>query len=184
MNQSLNQFPGLTGFWKGFLTWGIIVFILGLLAISASTFTTMLSVVLIGVVIALGGSILLIDTFMSWRSHLSSFLVHLIISLLYLGVGLMLIVNPVLGSASLTLILGVFYILVGISRITYSLSLRVMRWQWSFLNGFVSLLLGILIVTNLSSASLFIIGLIVGIDLLFCGLTYIVMALTARKLGG
>lgn len=172
----------LYSYWGWFLAWGITLLAIGIVAIGAATLTTLLSVILIGFLITISGAVILVDTFTFWWKKWTGFLLHLIMSILYLYVGILLINNPLLGSESLTLLLGIFYILIGVSRITYSLSLRVTRWQWSFLNGFISLLLGILIVTNLPSASLFIIGLFVGIDLVFCGLTYIILALKARKI--
>jgi uncharacterized membrane protein HdeD (DUF308 family) len=163
-----------------FLGWGIALVILGTIAISAATFTTLFSIIFVGTLITICGVIILIDTFAFWWRKWPGFLMHLVMSLLYLYIGIMLINNPIIGSATLTLLLGVFLILIGVSRIIYSLSVRVLRWQWSFINGFISLLLGILIVTNLASASLFIIGLFIGIDLIFCGIAYIMIALGAK----
>lgn len=171
----------LSSYWGWFFTWGILLLILGITAVSAATLTTLISVIFIGFLITLSGAIIFVDTFTFWWKKWTGFFIHLIMSLLYLIAGLMLINNPALGSTTLTLLLGIFYIFVGVSRVTYSLSFKIRRWQWSFLNGFISLLLGILIITNLPSASLFIIGLFVGIDLIFCGFAYIMTALAARK---
>lgn len=171
----------LRSYWGWFFAWGVLLFLLGIIAISAATFTTLISVILIGFFISMSGAIILVDTFTFWWRRWPGFFLHLVMSLLYLYVGLMLINNPIVGSATLTLLLGIFYILIGIARITYSLSIRVIRWQWGFLNGFISLLLGLLIVTNLPSASLLIIGLFVGIDLLFCGIAYMMLAIGARQ---
>jgi uncharacterized membrane protein HdeD (DUF308 family) len=165
-----------------FLAWGVTLLVLGIIAVSAATFTTLLSVIFIGTLIAISGAIILINTFLFWQRKWPGFLLHLVMSLLYLFIGMMLISNPLLGSATLTLFFGVFLLLVGVSRIIYSLSVRVIRWQWSFINGFISLLLGILIITNLPSVSLFMLGLFIGIDLIFCGIAYIMMALGARAL--
>ena len=109
---------------------------------------------------------------------------HLLLGALYFIVGIMLISHPVEGSYSLTLLLGVFYMLVGVTRIIYSISTRLGRWQWSFFNGLLSLVLGILITTHLPTAGLFVIGLFIGIDLIFSGWTYISAALFAKKLVG
>lgn len=165
-----------------FFSWGIALTILGGLAIYAATFTTIASVVFIGFLITLCGSIVLLDTFTFWWGKWSGFLMHMVMSLVYIAVGLMLIENPLLASATLTLILGIFYLFMGLVRISYSLAMRVAKWQWTFVNGFISLLLGILIITNLPSASLFIIGLFVGLDILFIGLVYLMIGLTGRRI--
>lgn len=168
-----------------FLAWGVALFILGLLAVSAATFTTVVSMIFIGLMITFAGAVILVDTFTFWWKRWSGFLIHLVLSLLYIFVGLTLINDPALASTTLTLLLGVFYLCIGVSRIFYALSMRSLaKWQWRFLNGFVSFLLGLLILTNLPAASLFVIGLFVGIDLLFSGIAYIMMAMASRRLLG
>jgi uncharacterized membrane protein HdeD (DUF308 family) len=92
------------------------------------------------------------------------------------------VTTPLVTSVSLTLLLGIFYTIVGISRIAFSSSVRLPQWKWGFSNGLISLLLGILILANWPDSSLYIIGLFVGVDLLFCGLAYVMVALTARSL--
>lgn len=167
--------------WSRFFLWGVALVILGCIAISAAAFTTLLSVVFIGFLIFFAGIVTIVDTFTFWRGKWQGFLLHLLIAILYLAVGLMLINNPVEGSVSLTLLLGVFYILAGIVRILFASTLQAPKWGWGWLNGVVTLILGILIITNWPESSLFIIGLFVGIDLLFFGWAYIMSALAARN---
>jgi uncharacterized membrane protein HdeD (DUF308 family) len=168
--------------WVWFLVWGIALMVLGLIALSNVVATTVVSIVMLGMIILAGGIIVLLNTFTFWWGEWSGFFLHLIISLLYIGVGIMLIKTPVISSVSITLLLGVFYILVGISRIVFSSSIRVPKWKWSLFNGIVTLLLGLLIMTNWPASSLYIIGIIVAIDLIFAGWAYIMTSLTARTL--
>lgn len=167
--------------WGWFFLWGLTLVALGCVAISAATFTTILSVIFIGVVILIAGVVITIDSFTFWWQKWSGFFLHLFMGLLYIATGVILIDTPLLGSIPLTLFLGVFYILVGISRMMYSALLQTPKWGWNFLNGVLSLFLGVLIIAELPNSALFIIGLFVGIDLVFCGLTYIMVALAARS---
>jgi uncharacterized membrane protein HdeD (DUF308 family) len=162
-----------------FFLWGIVLFILGICAISAATFTTFLSVVFIGFMITLAGCVIVLDSFTFWRKQ-KGFLLHLLMGILYVAVGFMLIESPLAGSISLTFLLGVFYLVIGLFRLFHSSSLRAPRWGWNFFNGLISALLGILILMNWPESSLYIIGLFVGIDLLFCGWAYMMAALSAR----
>ncbi|OGT64020.1 MAG: hypothetical protein A3J38_07045 [Gammaproteobacteria bacterium RIFCSPHIGHO2_12_FULL_45_9] len=164
-----------------FFLWGAALIILGLLAISAATLTTLISVLFIGALLLAGGVILVLDAYKFWWGKWSGFFLHLAMGLLYLIAGYMIIKSPEAGSLSITLLLGVFYTLIGIFRITYSVALRMPRWGWSFVSGLVALLLGFLIVANWPASSLYIIGLFVGIDLVFCGWAYVMAALTARQ---
>lgn len=164
-----------------FLILGIALVVLGILAISVSALTTLISVVFIGVMLAIGGVVVIFDTFKFWWGKWSGFFFYLIMGMLYLTVGAMLIRNPILGAVSLTFLLGLFYTGLGIFRIVVSLSLRVPMWGWSFFSGILATFLGILILTNWPKSSLIIIGLFVGIDLLFVGWPYIMLAFSVRK---
>ncbi len=168
--------------WGWFLIWGIVLFILGIIAIGATTFTTLFSVIFLGTLLLLSGIVIIIDAFSFWWHKWSGFFLHLLIGILYGATGVMLIQSPAIASISITLLLGIFYLAVGIFRIIYSLSLRTPRWGWGFFNGLISLLLGILILASWPASGLFIIGLFVGIDLLFCGISYIMTALAAKSL--
>jgi uncharacterized membrane protein HdeD (DUF308 family) len=169
--------------WGWFLLWGVALMGLGIAAVGASVFTTLLSVVFIGVLLVISGVVIMLDSFSFWRTNKTSgFMLHLLMGILYLLVGLWLIKSPVAGSISITLLLGMLYIVVGAVRVIYSLALRMSRWGWSLFSGLVTLLLGILIVANWPVSGLFIIGLFVGIDLIFIGWVYIVGAIASRSL--
>jgi uncharacterized membrane protein HdeD (DUF308 family) len=163
--------------WKWFLLWGVVLVILGALAINAAVFTTAISIVFLGTLIFLSGIIIIIDTFTFWWRRWRGFFLHAIMGALYLAVGTVLIDQPILASVSLTLLLGIFYILLGISRLTYSMVVRLPRCGWHFFNGLISLLLGILILISWPTSGLYIIGLFIGIDLLICGCAYIMASL-------
>ncbi len=165
-----------------FLAWGLALVILGVIAIGAAEFTTVVSVVFLGALIFISGVVITIDTFTFWWRKWGGFFLHLLMGVLCLAAGGMLMKSPILATVSLTLFLGVFYILLGVFRVIYALSLQFPRWGWSLFNGIISLLLGILIMASWPASSLYIIGLFVGIDLLFCGWTYIIASLAARAL--
>jgi uncharacterized membrane protein HdeD (DUF308 family) len=168
--------------WGRFLLWGIVLVILGVVAICASTIATLISVVALGFLIFFAGAVILIDTLTFWWGKWGGFFLHLLAAILYLIVGAILIMNPIEGSISLTLLLGAFYVVIGLYRIFYSTTAQLPRWGWSLFNGIISLLLGILILASWPSSALFIIGLFVGIDLVFAGWTYIMAALAARTI--
>lgn len=169
--------------WAWFFAWGLGLIILGLFAIYYSYIATLITVISLGIVIFLGGLIVLFDTFVFWWGKWAGFFLHLIIALLYLFVGYTLFSGPLAGSVSLTLLLGIFYIVVGLFRIFYSATVRLpRRWGWGLFNGIVALLLGVLILEHWPQSSLFIIGLFVGIDLIVEGWTYVMAALGARAI--
>ena len=168
--------------WAWFLALGILLMVVGAIAISAAAFTTIVSVIFIGVLITIGGVVILLDSFKSWWGKWGGFLLHLLLGILYIAAGTMLINSPIMGSISITLLLGIFYIIVGTSRLVSSSSWKMARWGWGFFNGLITLLLGILILANWPASSLFIIGLFVGIDLFVAGWVYLMIALAAKNL--
>jgi uncharacterized membrane protein HdeD (DUF308 family) len=173
--------PAFRKNWVWFFLWGIVLILLGMCAIGAATFTTLLSIVFLGFLILISGIVIILDSVTFWRKR-KGFLLHLIMGILYIFVGLMLINSPLAGSISLTLLLGIFYLVLGLFRLYYSSSLRAPRWGWNFFNGLISSLLGILILMSWPESSLYIIGLFVGIDLLFCGWAYVMAALGAKAI--
>ncbi|HVY52951.1 MAG TPA: DUF308 domain-containing protein [Gammaproteobacteria bacterium] len=167
--------------WGLFFAWGVGLAVLGILAISMTTLTTIFSVIFLGMLLFIAGTILLIDTFTFWWQHKGiGFLTHLLMSVLYMGIGFFLIKEPVSSSISFTLALGIFYLIIGSFRIFYSWNLRSPQWGWYFANALLSLLLGILILSSWPESGLYVIGLFIGIDLFFCGLAYMVAAIGSR----
>lgn len=168
--------------WGRFLIWGLVLIALGALAISAATLTTIISVFFLGLLILTSGIVIMIDTFSFWWSKWYGFSLHLLMGVLSSAVGILFITNPLSASIPLTLLLGTLFILTGTIRIAYSSSLRSPKWGWVFISGMVSLLLGTLIMSHWPASSLYIIGLFVGVDLLFFGWAYVMAALAARSL--
>lgn len=185
MNSLRQNEPILSAFsknWGWFVVWGAVLVILGMLAISYSVFTSLLSVVILGFLLFISGVVILVDTFTFWLRKGSGFFLHLLMGILYLVAGVVLLSNPVSGSISLTLMFAILYLLVGIFRVIYSLSVRAPKWGWSLFSGILAILIGVLVLSEWPVSGLFIIGLFVGIDLIVSGWTYVMAGLAARSL--
>ena len=112
----------------------------------------------------------------NWRG----FALHLLTAGLYLIVGLFMIEDPVRAATVLTLLIMASFFVGGVLRVIFSLAVRFPAWPWVLLNGVVDLILGVLILNDWPESSLWVIGLFVGIDLLFHGWSWVILALTAR----
>ncbi len=163
-----------------FLVIGILITLLGCIAIATAALTTFISVIFLGTVLVLASIFLLVDSITFWKKK-SGFAVHLLISFLYFVAGVMLLANPLVGSLSITLLLGVVYVIAGVFRISFSSAVQTPHWGWTWFNGLITLLIGLLILMNWPASSLIVIGLFVGIDLVFIGLAYATMSLAGRK---
>ena len=132
--------------WGWFFAWGLALVVLGLLAVSYAFSSTIISIIFLGVLLCVGGIVIIFDSFQSWWGRWSGFLLHLGMGILYLIAGVMLIKGPIIGSITLTLLLAIFYIVLGIFRIVNSISLwNLPNHGWRLFGGIVTLLLGILI---------------------------------------
>lgn len=168
--------------WGWFFLWGVLLSALGIYALYETTMATIVSVLILGAVILASGIVILIDTLTFWWRKWSGFVLHLLMAFIYIAIGVMLIRSPLVSSISLTFILGILYIVLGAFRIMFSITIRTPRWQWNLFNGLLTFLLGILIMSQWPESGFYIIGLFIGIDLLFCGVAYIVAALEAKQL--
>lgn len=166
--------------WGWFLGCGMLLSLLGIIAIGAAWFTTLLSVVVLGGILLVTGAVILINSFHYWWTKETGFSWNFITGCLYALFGLLLIMYPIAVAATITLILGGFLVVIGIARILYTQRFKFPGWGWNLLSGGLALLLGILIILQWP-ASGFIIGLFIGIDLFFMGWSYIMLALLAKN---
>ncbi len=165
--------------WGSFLTIGIVLILLGTVALGSAFITTMATVFLFGLLLAGGGIAQVVHAF--WAPEWKGFFIELLVGILSAVVGWLMVVNPVTGALSLTLVLATLFIAVGLFRISTALFTSIEHWGWILLAGIVSLALGILILAQWPAASLWVIGLFIAIELIFSGWSYVVLSFGLRK---
>jgi uncharacterized membrane protein HdeD (DUF308 family) len=168
----------LRNHWKWFLALGIGMVVLGTISLGCAVFTTEVAVVAFGFLMLAGGMAEIISAF--WAGKWSGTLIHLVIGILYTLVGMMIVHNPVGGAIQLTLLLAFFLIFSGILRIVFALSEQFSGWGWVLLNGAVTLMLGMLIYKGWPSSAFWVIGLFIGIELIFNGWAWVMLSLTLK----
>lgn len=166
--------------WKWYLTLGIILVVLGILAIAFSLITTVISVVYLGFLITAIGIFEGIQAFK--LNRWGNFFLHGLLSLFYIIGGLFIAFNPIAGAISLTLLLGAFFLVSGTFRIIFSFVKNIPNRGLIFFNGIIALILGFLILYGWPVTGLWVIGVFVGIDALFIGINMIILALNAKNL--
>ena len=165
--------------WGWFFTLGLLLVVLGALAAGASVFTTLFSVVLLGALLLVGGAAKVGYAF--WLRRWSGFIPTLLAGILYLVVGGYTILHPAASAIALTLLLAILFLISGIFRVISSAWLRFQDWGWVFVSGLISIALGAMILEEWPSSGLWVLGLFVGIDLIFAGWTWIFLSLQARN---
>lgn len=158
---------------------GVVMLIVGALAIAASFVATLATVVVFGLLLAVGGIAQLANLAFSrrWRGSL----LHLAAGVLYLVVGGAMLARPLTSAVALTLVLAVMFFAGGLVRAITAGVERFPTWGWSVFSGLVSVVLGLLIGAQWPASGLWVIGLFVGIDLIFSGWSLIMLGLAARQ---
>ncbi len=170
----------LSQHWGWFFAFGLALIALGVLAVVYSVSATLISVIFFGAVLTISGIVIMFDSFKSSWGIWNEFFLHLGMGLLYLIAGVILIKGPVMGSLTLTLILAIFYIVLGLVRTVSCLIRPIANRGWRLASSIITLILGLLILIEWPASGLFILGLFIGIDLIFTGWIYVVTALSAR----
>jgi uncharacterized membrane protein HdeD (DUF308 family) len=167
--------------WALFLIEGIILVILGLAAIALPPLATLAFTIIIGWVFLISGVVGLFTTF--WARHVPGFWWSLISAIIGIAAGVVLLLWPITGTLSLTLVLIAFFVIEGIVSIMYAIEHRNQltgRWGWMLVSGIIDLILAGIIFAGLPGTALWALGLLVGINMLFGGAALIAMALAAR----
>jgi uncharacterized membrane protein HdeD (DUF308 family) len=163
-----------------FLGLGLALIALGSLAIYSVVFATFASVIFIGWLLVFSGFIQLGHAL--YARNWSGFLLQLFLGIFALVAGALILYMPTAGALSLTLLLSFLFIAQGVVRIVLSLTRRFENWVWVLISGILTLILGILILKQWPYSALYIIGLFVGIDLIFNGWALVMLSFAAKKL--
>jgi len=167
--------------WALFLIEGIILVILGIAAIALPPIATLAFTIIIGWIFLISGVVGLFTTF--WARHVPGFWWSLISAIIGIAAGVVLLLWPITGTLSLTLVLIAFFVVEGIVSIMYAIEHRNQltgRWGWMLVSGIIDLILAGIIFAGLPGTAVWALGLLVGINMLFGGAALIAMALAAR----
>lgn len=179
--QITNSLSALRAHWGWFVAIGIVLVVLGAIALIHALAATLVSVIFIGTLMLIGAIGQLIQ---AWRvKNWRGFILWSISGLLYAVAGIVAIVNPFMGAALLTLLLGATLIGAGAFRLWVWFNNRGQQgWGWLAFSGLVTFATGLLIAIGWPANSLWILGLLLGFDLLFQGWSLLLAGIALRKL--
>jgi uncharacterized membrane protein HdeD (DUF308 family) len=165
--------------------WGLAVFfgvtlvILGTVAVTFALATTLATVFVIGIFLLVGGAVHLVTGFATRGRRLW---LNLLVGFVYLVAGVLMIERPLAAAEAFTLMLAVAFLVGGLFRIVVAIGERFEGRIWVFLNGVITLALGVMIWRQWPASGLWVIGLFVGIDLIIAGWSCIMAGLAVRSL--
>jgi uncharacterized membrane protein HdeD (DUF308 family) len=168
--------------WPLFLALGIVLSVLGVLAVGTalSGIATLVTILFFGILLLLGGGVQVVTAFLarSWRG----FFLHALVGILYLVLGGLMMEHPVGVAMGVTLMIACAFLVGGLFRIVFALGAdRFPGWGWVLGHGIVTLLMGVLIWRGWPESSVWVIGLFVGIDLFSAGGAWVLLALALRR---
>jgi uncharacterized membrane protein HdeD (DUF308 family) len=175
-----HELAHLQSSWLWFLVLGVGWIVLGAISLSCAPFATFVTVAMFGVIMLIGGVGQIVGAF--WAGKWSGFLLQVLIGILYAVVGFVVMDAPEKSAIALTLVMAIFLIVGGIVRIVVALFERFTGWGWVLLNGAVALLLGLLIRREWPLSGLMVIGLYVGIEMVFNGWYWVMLGIGLKKL--
>jgi uncharacterized membrane protein HdeD (DUF308 family) len=168
--------------WGLFLAQGIVMAVLGLLAVAVPVVATLAVEFYAGWLFLISGVFGLVTLFTTRK--IAAFLWTLITAILAILVGLLLIWRPAAGILTLTLVLTGFFIAEGITQIIAAFTYRKVlanSWAWTLFSGVIDLVLAAIIIKGWPGTAAWTLGLLVGINLLMSGLALVMTSLACRS---
>jgi uncharacterized membrane protein HdeD (DUF308 family) len=162
------------------ILWGVLLIVFGLAAVALPFVAAIAVNALIAWLIVLAGAVHLI---LGFRAHSAGSVIwKLLVGLAYLVFGVYLFTHPLLGVASLTLVLASLFLLEGVLDFVLFFHLRALPGSSMFLiDGIITLLLGVMIYAQWPSSAAWAIGVLVGVSMITSGITRVMLSLAVRK---
>ncbi len=160
---------------RWFLGAGVILILLGGAAISVPLAASVAIEVLFGWIFVLSGVVTIVHSFRALSS--GKCILRLLSGILYLAIGIMFLVYPMQGVLTLTLLLAILFMFEGVMKIAVAVQLRPMpNWGWMLASGTAALILAAIIFSGYPGSAAWILGLLVGINLIFSGWTMLMLS--------
>jgi uncharacterized membrane protein HdeD (DUF308 family) len=177
-----HRMDALRGNWLWFVVLGVCLVVFGTVALGSVVIASLAAAVAIGILLLLGGIAETVGAF--WCRGWSGFFMHLLSGLLSIVVGVFFIRSPLQADLALTLLIAAFLMVGGLFKIVASLSYRFALWGWPLVSGIIDVILGVLIWQEWPASGLWVIGLFVGISMIFRGFNWIGLGMALRSTPG
>jgi uncharacterized membrane protein HdeD (DUF308 family) len=167
-------------YWGWFLAFGIGLLLLGIAAVVRSVAATVVTMLFFGWLLVAASGIEIAQAVMV--GHWAGFFHHLLAAILFGVAGLLLVARPVISAEGLTIFMAMFFLIGGLFQLIASIAVALPGWGWQAADGIITFVLGALVLAQWPASGLWVIGLFVGIDLIFYGCAWIALALSLRTM--
>ena len=160
--------------WGWFLAFGAALIVLGFAAVARSVTATFASMQFFGVLLLIAAVVEIASA--AWVGHWAGFFHHLLAAILYGVLGLIFVMRPMITAEVLTLVMALFFLVGGVFHLVGALMLGFSGSIWLLIDALITILLGVMILAQWPASGLWVIGLFIGIDLIFYGAAWIAIA--------
>jgi uncharacterized membrane protein HdeD (DUF308 family) len=174
------EFRHLKSNWWCFLTLGIFLMTCGTLAVMFPIVSNAAVMLVLGLFLTAAGVATIVTAF--WAGQWSGLLLQLLVGILYVVVGLQIAETPVAAGVVTAIFLAGFFIIVGAFRIVAALTVRFPYWGWALVNGLVTFLFGVMIYRHFPQCAFWVVGMLVGVEMLLNGWTWLALALSIKRI--
>jgi uncharacterized membrane protein HdeD (DUF308 family) len=174
-------YVGMGEKWGWFVGLGAAMLLLGILALGDVAAVTLISTIFIGAMLLVSGVFQAIHAFMvkTW----SGFLLNMLGGIVYAIGGILIMDEPVQGAVIITLLLIAALVIGGVLRVVVALRHRAMGGWWLMaLSGLISIVIGVLLYASLPWSGLWVLGTLIGVELLVQGMTWLMFGMALRRM--
>jgi uncharacterized membrane protein HdeD (DUF308 family) len=167
-----------------FIVYGVLLLLLGIFAILVPGLATLAVEITVGWLLLLGGVFGLVAVISSGRSA-PGFWWNLITAIICVLAGLSLLTRPLSGMLTLTIIVAAYLLASGVAHVIQAIQYRTQipsAWTWMLVSGLVDIVLALIIVSGLPSTAIWVLGLLVGINLVMTGVAVTMAAVCVRRM--
>ena len=159
----------------------VLLILAGLFAILIPSISGLALTLIFGWLLIVSGFTHLVFAF---KTHTTGGVIwEVLLAIVYLVAGFYLIMHPLAGLLTLTLFLAWYLFFEGIFEIIQYFQIRPRHGAgWLLFDAIVTIILAIMIWRSWPSSSVWVIGTLVGISMLFSGFSRLMLALSAKKL--
>ena len=167
--------------WGWIVALGIIFMLAGVIALGSVVMATVWAVTIVGIMMIMAGVAEIIAAFRvkDWGKAIFWGL----LGALYVAAGVIAFMNPFEAATILTLFLGIALVFGGIVRMFLAWHMREAGkpWGWIVVSGIISVLLGLMIIAKWPYSSFYVLGIFLGIDLIFIGSSWLTIGLALKR---
>jgi uncharacterized membrane protein HdeD (DUF308 family) len=167
-----------TGIWV--IVWGILLIVTGFVAIMQPAVAALAVELLLGWLLVFAGIVEIVYAIQERGKD--GFMLKILLAILTLLLGVLLLMRPGVGIASIALLIGAFLLAHGVAAVMLAMKLKPRQgWGWVLFDGILSIVIALLIAIGWPSSSIGFVGTLVGIVLMYGGIWRIMLGRAMRS---